>query len=88
MSSASSVLLIGLPWDHPEVAEQFYDPAVIRDGTSIRGGGCTQDYFPIGLDDVLAGEALVDQLREKKYDGVIIGFGVRSAPDLTVFFEG
>lgn len=49
--------------------------------------GATQEYFPIGPDDVLARDALVTQLREKKYDGVIIVFGVRGAPDLTVFFE-
>ncbi|KAF7964960.1 hypothetical protein HWV62_1312 [Athelia sp. TMB] len=88
----ASVLHIGLPWDHPEVAKLVPDPTVIRDGltavaASIRGAGYTYDFFPIGPDDAVARDALVAQLREKKYDGVIIGFGVRGAPELTVFFE-
>ncbi|KAF7978470.1 hypothetical protein HWV62_45593 [Athelia sp. TMB] len=92
MSPAPSVLLIGLPWDHPEVAKQVPDPTIIRDGlnaiaASIRSAGYSYDFFPIGPDDASAKDALIAQMREKAYDGVMIGFGVRGAPELTVFFE-
>ncbi|KAF7975242.1 hypothetical protein HWV62_10214 [Athelia sp. TMB] len=88
----ASVVNVGLPWDHPEEAKQIPDPTVIRDSlaavaSSIRDAGYTYDFFPIGPDDVPPRDALVAQLQEKKYDGVIIGFGVRRAPELTVFFE-
>ena len=56
-----SVLLIGLPWDHP-----------------------TKSPTP---DDAPSEDALIAQMRERSYDGVMIGFEVRGAPELTLFFE-
>ncbi|KAF7975235.1 hypothetical protein HWV62_10200 [Athelia sp. TMB] len=90
--SPASVLNVDLSWDHPEIVKQIPEPTVIRDGltavaASIRGAGYTYGFFPIGPNDAQAKDALVAQLREKQYDGVIIGFGVRGAPELTVFFE-
>ena len=80
------------PLGPPRSRQQVSDPTVIRYGleavaAAIRGAGCAYGFFPIGPDDVLARDALVAQLREKKYDGVIIGFGVRGTPELTGFFE-
>ena len=45
MSPAPSVLLISLPWDHPEVAKQVSDPTVIRDGIEAFGASSAKYFF-------------------------------------------
>ncbi|KAF7965201.1 hypothetical protein HWV62_45089 [Athelia sp. TMB] len=89
--SRPSVGLVGLPWDHPDVAKQA-DPTAIRDGlaaaeAAIRSAGYVYEFFPIGPDDAPAKAALAAQLKERKYDGVVFGYGLRGVPELTVFFE-
>ena len=64
MSPAPSVLLIGLPWDHLELAKQVPDPTVTRGGLEavaafICGTGYTFDYFRIGPDNAPANDELV-----------------------------
>ena len=80
MSPALSILLVGLLWDHRAIAKQVPDPTIIRDSldavsTSFRGAGYTYDFFPVSPDDVPAKDALVAQLKERSYDGAVIGFG-------------
>lgn len=92
MSSVPSVLLIGLPWDHPEVTKLIANPTIVHNGLkaaadSIHNAGYVYDFFPIGAEDAAAKNALAVQLGEKNYNGVIFGFGVRGVAGITAFFE-
>ncbi|KZP06487.1 hypothetical protein FIBSPDRAFT_842083 [Athelia psychrophila] len=91
-STAPSVLMVGLPWDHPLVAAQAHDPTVIRDGldrviqaTNNAGYNLAPYYF--GPGDAAGLQGLVALLKKNDYDAVVVGFGVRGSVDLTEFFE-
>ncbi|KZP06479.1 hypothetical protein FIBSPDRAFT_1053506 [Athelia psychrophila] len=92
MPAAISLLQIGMPWDHPLVAAQFPDPAVIRDVlenvvSSINNAGYKFSPYYFGPNDAAGMQGLVALLKENDYDGVFIGFGIRGSADLTEFFE-
>lgn len=76
MSPAPSILLIGLPWNHPSAYTMPPDPNVIRAGLesavkTINDAGYTPD-------DEARKQGLIAQLKANDYNGVIIGYGVRA----------
>lgn len=96
MSSAPSVLLVGLPWDHSSVATMAGKTETkainVRDAldsleVSINAAGYTYAPYYISPGDDAGKQGLVAQLKANDYDAVIIGFGVRGQPAHTVFFE-
>lgn len=86
---APSILLVGLPWDHQILKDAGENQLAIKDGMAktqqlMTAAGYDYSFCWIGPEDTLP---LVEKLQSKKWDGVVIGFGVRGNPGLTVFFE-
>lgn len=89
---APSILFTGLNWDHPLV------PDVGRgDNEQIRQGleRSEKDLLAAGYESTCFFHAYedgvtpwIEALKSKKWDGVIIGYGVRGNPALNEFFEG
>lgn len=89
---APTLLFTGLPWNHPRV------PQVDRgNNEQIRVGleKAEKDLLASGYDSTVFFHAFEDGvtawrdiLQSKKWDGVIIGFGVKGNPELNEFFEG
>lgn len=89
MAPVATIIVIGLPVDHAIVKAHF-DPEVIRAGiekvlADTTAAGYAISAFFLQPDDGMA--PLIAELKQKSYDGVMIGFGVRGTPELTVFFE-
>jgi len=86
---APAVLLVGLPWNHHIVVSK-YDADAVRRGlekTEIIMKDAGYDYKPCYIPPEEGVTSLIDELKNKYWNGVIVGFGVRGDPDLTVFFE-
>lgn len=89
---APSLLFTGLPWAHPRVLDvDRGDHDKIRTGLEK----AEKDLLSAGYDSTCFFHAYedgvspwVDILKSKKWDGVIIGFGVKGNPELNEFFEG
>jgi len=84
-----TVLLVGLPWDHHTIAAK-YDANVIRmnlEQTELTMKDAGYDYKPCYIEPEEGMTPLIDVLKHKHWDGVVVGFGVRGEPSLTVFFE-
>ncbi|KZP19979.1 hypothetical protein FIBSPDRAFT_827532 [Athelia psychrophila] len=83
------IMGIGLPPTHPTVAAHL-DPVLVRDALArieavMKDAG--YDYIqllPTPEDDMFI---LIAELGQKKYEGVVIGFGIRGSPELTPWFE-
>ncbi|KAK9898897.1 hypothetical protein P389DRAFT_188279 [Cystobasidium minutum MCA 4210] len=80
-----NILFIGLPAYHPHVISQGYDPAVVDQGLKqqlqalVAAGYNTKEVW-FGPEEVI--DPLLESLRERKWDGIIIGFGIRGDPGL------
>lgn len=90
--SRPSLLLTGLPWDDPIIVAAGIDPEMIRNGLEALDSELTDagyDYKSVfaSPDDPRSIQAYIDALKSRHWDGVIIGFGVRGNPKLTVYFE-
>ncbi|KAG8993763.1 hypothetical protein FRB94_006622 [Tulasnella sp. JGI-2019a] len=84
--------MIGLPADDPSIVEfsPMFTPDVIRKGleqtnAAISGAGYDYHEFLFPQEDNL--NRLINQLKERTWDGIIIGFGVRGNPKMTEYFE-
>lgn len=80
---------IGLPWDHP-IVKAHLNVALVRDALqkmeeAMVDAGYDYTQHLMAPEDGIG--SLVTELNRKSYDGVVIGFGVRGSPELTVFFE-
>ncbi|KZP19978.1 hypothetical protein FIBSPDRAFT_862219 [Athelia psychrophila] len=80
---------IGLPPTHPSVAAHanlvLVRDALARVEAAMEGAGYDYtQYLPMPEDDMAI---LIAALGQKKYDGVVIGFGVRGSSELTPWFE-
>lgn len=82
-------MAIGIPPTHPSVTTRL-DPAVVSDGiarmeAAMKDAGYEYtQYVSTPEDDI---STLIALLKRKKYDGVLIGFGVRGSAELTPWFE-
>eukprot|EP01117_Protostelium_nocturnum_P019206 TRINITY_DN826_c0_g1_i1.p1 TRINITY_DN826_c0_g1~~TRINITY_DN826_c0_g1_i1.p1 ORF type:complete len:158 (-),score=33.01 TRINITY_DN826_c0_g1_i1:75-548(-) len=88
MSASPRVLLVGLPSNHHSVPAEVkprIEKMLEQAGTEISKAGYEFEYFGAAPED--GSQPLIAKLKEKKFDGICIGFGVRSQPQLTVFFE-
>lgn len=90
-SSKPSVLIIGLPWDHPAVKAMDPDPLVIKNMLEqtvkdMRAAGY-EDFTPVWTGPEQGLGELEDRLKEKHWDGIIIGAHVRMSPNLMPFME-
>lgn len=90
--SPPSLLLIGLPWDHPIVAALGHDPEVIRKSLEandavLKDAGYEFKYVHASPDDQSSITAIINELKGRHWDGVVIDFVVRANPDMTPFFE-
>jgi len=85
---APSILIIGLPHTlapDPEFGEKIR-LGVEKAGKDIAGAG--YDYMQLAVNPETEGnQPFTDALNAKKWDAVLIGFGVRGIPKFTVFFE-
>ncbi|KAI0688471.1 hypothetical protein BC835DRAFT_1419139 [Cytidiella melzeri] len=84
---APSVLLIGLPWQgvpDPELQKTVREGLEKMD-VDIPGAG--YDYHTLLADPKDGEKAFTDGLTSRKWDVVIVGFGLRGFPQFTVFFE-
>lgn len=88
----AAVIAVGLPWDHPMVKGKFGDEIAnaVREGlkkmvVDMKDLGYDYKQFFLGPEQGMT--PLIDELKGKNWDGVLVGFGVRGNPDLTVFFE-
>jgi hypothetical protein len=85
-----SLLMVGLPWDHPMGGTGGHHPEAIRKALEanqvlIKDAGYDFKAVYFGPEDGIA--PLTDELNSRRTDGVIIGFGVRGNRALTVWFE-
>eukprot|EP01117_Protostelium_nocturnum_P004037 TRINITY_DN15308_c0_g1_i1.p1 TRINITY_DN15308_c0_g1~~TRINITY_DN15308_c0_g1_i1.p1 ORF type:complete len:126 (-),score=20.01 TRINITY_DN15308_c0_g1_i1:76-453(-) len=88
MSNSPSVMLIGLPAGHhsiPEEVKPKIGAMLDQVGKDVANAGYQYDFFGVSPEE--GTKPLVQKLKEKKYDGICIGFGVRGQGQLTVFFE-
>ncbi|KAK9900849.1 hypothetical protein P389DRAFT_193098 [Cystobasidium minutum MCA 4210] len=89
--SKPSILLTGLPWDHPAVKALGQDPEVIKQMLEntvqeVRAAGY-EDFTPVWASPESGLDELVTRLKEKHWHGLIIGMGVRASPQLTPYLE-
>ncbi|EIM84980.1 uncharacterized protein STEHIDRAFT_112489 [Stereum hirsutum FP-91666 SS1] len=96
LTRTPSVLLIGLSFDHPAIAEHMKptlssNVASIEDLMPKEGYEFKAHFFgPQDLEKTPSAfvSPVVEVLKAVKWDVVVIGFGIRGNPALTVFFEG
>ena len=87
--SSPAVLMVGLPWNHHTITSRF-DANAIRvnlEQTEASMNDAGYDFKPCYIGPEQGMTPLIDELSLKRWDGVVIGFGVRGNSDLTVFFE-
>ncbi|KAG8993765.1 hypothetical protein FRB94_006624 [Tulasnella sp. JGI-2019a] len=87
-----TIIGIGLTADHPSIVEDHpaMTPEVIKKGLQKTEADCTgagYDYHEFFINPEDDFKRLTDELKARRWDGVVIGFGVRGNPKLTVFFE-
>lgn len=87
---APSILHIGLPWDHPILVSIGHNPDVIHAGLDrsqelMLSAGYDYLFLPFGPEDGVV--PLEETIAKKKWDGIVVGNGVRSTKDLTPFLE-
>ena len=88
MSKAISVLHIGVPMDHPSIPSNMR--AKVEQGLKTIKSEMTRngfDYQLIYYSPESGLQGFVQQLRENPCDGVLIGGGVTSNPQMTGFME-
>lgn len=95
MTRTPSILLMGLAFDHPAVPESMKSSlssnlASIEQLMSQAGYEFKAHFFgPHDLERTSASVSpVVQALKAVKWDVVVIGFGIRGNPALTVYFEG
>jgi hypothetical protein len=88
MSNAISILHIGVPMDHPSIPSDMR-PKVERGLKDIKSEMTRSgfDYRLIYYSPEGGLQGFVEQLRKNPSDGVVIGGGVTSNPQMTGFME-
>lgn len=92
---APSVLIVGLPFENPTIPEDVkvtIRTSIEKLNTNMIAAGYNYktlltgpDGFEPTSDSTVS--IIVDTLQKTKWDVVVIGFGVRAKPELTLFFE-
>jgi len=86
--SQPSVILLGLPWDHPIVPSdkrEHLRKTLAGVDTSMKEAG--YEYRFVGVTPEAGVGPLIEELKSNPVDGICIGFGVRGFPESTPFFE-
>jgi len=84
------VLNVGLPWDHPIIAQGGHDVEKIRQGLAALDGQMREagyEFVPCFMGPEDGVTPMAEKLKSRHYDGMIIGFGVRGNKELTPWFE-
>lgn len=93
---APSVLIFGLSFDNspvPEDVKAKLRASIDKLNTNMTAAGynhTTMMSGPEGLEPTPESTIplIVDTLQKTKWDVVVIGFGIRAKPELTLYFEG
>lgn len=85
------MILVGLPWDHEFLKAKFDDAFLLTIKSGLEKtekimGEAGYDYKMcyIGPGQITT---LVELLKTQSWDGVVVGFGIRGIPEMTIFFE-
>ncbi|KAK9898898.1 hypothetical protein P389DRAFT_167573 [Cystobasidium minutum MCA 4210] len=87
-----NILFVGFPAHHPAVTDQGWDPVKVDKGLKsqleelVNAGYSTKTVW-FGPERGI--EPMLESLKERRWDGVVVGFGVRGGNTLevTVHFE-
>ncbi|EIM80583.1 uncharacterized protein STEHIDRAFT_172341 [Stereum hirsutum FP-91666 SS1] len=92
---APSILLFGLSYKDPMIPEHLreqlrtsldkLDTDMPKTGYNYESLFCGPEGFESAPDSIVS--PIVDKLQKMKWDVVVIGFGVRGKPELTLYFE-
>ncbi|KAK9780041.1 hypothetical protein SCAR479_03165 [Seiridium cardinale] len=85
---APSVLGLGVPASSPLVPDHLREPlgkALENLEAQMNASPYDWEFLDVGPD--MDFEVLVRKLREKKWDAVMVGMGLRTMNDITPFFE-
>ncbi|KAI0087086.1 hypothetical protein BDY19DRAFT_893607 [Irpex rosettiformis] len=86
---APAILLIGLPWQSlPDNLKELAEKVRIGlEGLETRMPDAGYDFHGCYAHPKDGYQPFTDAITSRKWDVIIIGFGVRGTPDFTVFFE-
>ena len=84
---APAILLIGLPWQDVPDKELGAKVRVGLEGLETRMPEAGYDYHGFFANPKDGYQPFTDVVTSRKWDAIIIGFGVRGMPQSTEFFE-